>query len=137
MVNEKVPDDNGIAIFRYNNGLFVEIMCSFTSDFGETTTEITGTDGCLIQYYGDAPSCNQSQEHSSSLKWKIYGDIEWNVSPIRSPSNHSERIKGLVPSIIEFAKNKFVPPSPEEYLDSLKMTMMCYESSMQKKQLII
>jgi predicted dehydrogenase len=137
LVDCKIPDDNGIAIFRYKDGLFAEVMCSFTSDFGETTTEINGTEGCLIQYYGDAPSCNQKADHECSLKWKRYGDADWNTCPIQTPKHHTQRIRDLVPSILNFAKNNFTPPSPEEYMDTLKMTLMCYESSMIKKQLLI
>ncbi|MDQ3439574.1 MAG: Gfo/Idh/MocA family oxidoreductase, partial [Planctomycetota bacterium] len=36
----KVPDDHGIAIFRYKDGTFAEVASSFTCLAGENTTEI-------------------------------------------------------------------------------------------------
>ena len=137
LVNSEVPDDNGIAVFRYESGLFAEIQCSFTSDFGETTTELVGTNGMLIQYYGDAPSCNQYEKLNYGLKWKIFGDEEWRKAEIITPENHAFRIKALAPKILEFATGAYEPPSADEYLDSLKMTLLCYESSSQKKQLFL
>ena len=137
LVNPEVPDDNGIAIFRYDSGLFAEIQCSFTSDFGETTTELVGTNGMLIQYYGDAPSCNQSEKLNYGLKWKIFGEEEWRKAEVVTPDTHAFRIKALAPKILEFATGAYDPPSTDEYLDSLKMTLLCYESSSQKKQIVL
>ena len=137
LVNPEVPDDNGIAIFRYDSGLFVEIQCSFTSDFGETSTELVGTDGMLIQYYGDAPSCNQAEKSNYGLKWKIFGDGQWRKAEVDSPENHSFRIKALAPKILEFAQGAYDPPSSDEYLYSLILTLLCYESSSQKKQIVL
>ena len=137
LVNPEVPDDNGIAIFRYDSGLFAEIQCSFTSDFGETTTELVGTDGMLIQYYGDAPSCNHAEKSNCGLKWKMFGDGQWRHAEVDSPENHSFRIKALAPKIIEFAQGLYDPPPSDEYLDSLTLTLLCYESSSQKKQILL
>ena len=137
LVNPEVPDDNGIAVFRYDSGLFAEIQCSFTSDYGETTTELVGSNGMLVQYFGDAPSCNQPKKSNYGLKWKIFGDEQWRTAEIASPENHSFRIKALAPKIIEFAQGVYEPPSSEEYLDSLTMTLLCYESSEQKKQIVL
>ncbi|MEK9763258.1 MAG: hypothetical protein VW729_11315, partial [Deltaproteobacteria bacterium] len=88
-----------------------------------------------IQYYGDAPSCNQSEKLNYGLKWKIFGDEEWLKEKIVTPENHAFRIKALAPKILEFAKGVYDPPSTDEYLDSLTMTLLCYESSSQKKQI--
>ena len=71
------------------------------------------------------------------LKWKIFGDEQWRTAEIASPENHSFRIKALAPKIIEFAQGVYEPPSTEEYLDSLTMTLLCYESSEQKKQIVL
>ena len=128
LVNSSIPDDNGIAIFRYTNGMFAEIMCSFTSDIGETTTEIIGTNGYLVQYYGDLTSCNQKHEYSKTLKWKIHGDENWTYSDIKSPKKHVSRIRSLVPEFLSFINGK-IPPPPISYFESLKMTLDCYESS--------
>src|SRR5262249_17890415 len=51
LLNPGVPDDNGVAIFRYKSGLIAEVACSFTCLAGENTTEITGDKGVVIQNY--------------------------------------------------------------------------------------
>ncbi len=43
--NPKVPDDNGIAIFRYADGSMSEVVSSFVCLAGENTTEIVGENG--------------------------------------------------------------------------------------------
>ena len=55
--NPKVPDDQGIAVFRYRSGALAEVVSSFTMLAGENTTEIIGPRGVVIQNYGDVPSC--------------------------------------------------------------------------------
>ncbi|MBT7203427.1 MAG: hypothetical protein HN867_08055, partial [Deltaproteobacteria bacterium] len=91
----------------------------------------------LIQYYGDAPSCNQAEKSNYGLKWKIFGDGQWRHAEVDSPENHSFRIKALAPKILEFAQGAYDPPSSDEYLDSLKLTLLCYESSSQQKQIVL
>ena len=87
----------------------------------------------LIQYYGDAPNCNQAEKSNCGLKWKIFGYEEWRKADVDLPENHSFRIKELAPKILEFAQSVYDPPSSDEYLDSLTLTLLCYESSSQKK----
>ena len=62
---------------------------------------------------------------------------EWRKAEVVTPENHAFRIKALAPKILEFATGAYEPPSADEYLDSLKMTLLCYESSLQKKQIVL
>lgn len=57
LVNPSVPDDNGVAIFRYARPMIAEVDCSFTCLAGENTTEVTCENGVIIQNFGDAVSC--------------------------------------------------------------------------------
>ena len=56
LLNPKIPNDNGVAIFRYADGKIAEVCCSFTCVAGENTTEIVGDKGVIVQNYGDAPT---------------------------------------------------------------------------------
>ena len=56
LLNPDVPDDNGIAIFRYADGLIAEIACSFTAVAAENTVELFAEKGVLVQNLGDLTS---------------------------------------------------------------------------------
>jgi len=56
--NQRIPMDNGIAVFRYAGGPLAEVNCSFTCAAAENTTEIVCEKGTIVQNYGDAVSCN-------------------------------------------------------------------------------
>jgi len=55
-IDPRIPQDNGIAIFRYPDDVIAEVSCTFAAPAGENTTEIVGDQGVLIQNYGDQPS---------------------------------------------------------------------------------
>ena len=127
--SEKVPDDHGIAIFRYADGTFAEVACSFTCLAGENTTEIVAEDGVVIQNYGDGPSC-QVPHPPTGLKWIRKGEKDWTISPIPSPQSHGERIAALAPELLRFLRGEREPIcSAEDGRASLKMTLASYRSS--------
>src|SRR5690606_3536957 len=77
-INPRVPDDQGIAIFRYADGTLAEVDSSFTCVAGENTTEITCEGGVIIQNYGDAVSCNVPRPPGAvGLKWYLRDGEGW------------------------------------------------------------
>lgn len=131
LVNPQVPDDQGIAIFRYADGTFAEVCCSFTCVAGENTTEIVGEKGVVIQNFGDAPSCGVPRAAGAAgLKWFLHSTGQWTESDIASPPGHGERIAGLAGPLLEFLQGKRPPiATAEEGRTSLKLTLACYDSS--------
>ncbi len=129
--SEKVPDDHGIAIFRYKDGTFAEVVSSFTCLAGENTTEIVGEDAVIIQNYGDGPSAQVPRPaDAAGLKWFVKGGKEWLKSATPSPAGHGERIAALAPELAKFLKGeREAICSAEEGRTSLKMTLACYESA--------
>jgi predicted dehydrogenase len=127
--SERVPDDHGVAVFRYADGTFAEVACSFTCLAGENTCEIVGEDGVIIQNYGDGPSC-QVPHPPTGLKWFTKGAKDWTVSPIASPAAHGERIAALAPELLKFLKGQRPPIcTAEEGRASLRMVLACYRSA--------
>ena len=107
LVNPKVPSDNGIAIFRYPDGVLAEVVCSFTCPAGENTTEIVGTEGVVIQNYGDAPSAGAPRPpQAAGLKWYLCERRDWIVSDIPSPATHGARIAGLAGPLAGFLRGR-------------------------------
>ncbi len=131
LVNPNVPDDTGIAIFRYADGTFAEVASSFTCVAGENTTEIVGERGVAIQNFGDLVSCNVPRAAGAiGLKWFTTETNQWTDSGLPSPANHGERLKALAPEIV-----KFLHGDREAICDaaqgrvSLAMTLACYRSA--------
>jgi len=129
--NKQIPDDNGIAIFRYLDGTFAEVASSFVCLAGENTTEIVGENGVVIQNFGDAPSCSAPRDPATpGLKWLLKGQSSWTTSDMPSPKSHAERIAGLAPEIFKFLEGKRPPiATAQEGRTSLAMTLACYISA--------
>lgn len=129
--NPKMPNDNGIAIFRYpDGGPLVEVSCSFTNNAAENTTEIIGEKGSIIQNYGDGPSCNAPRpENACGLKWFIVNENKWIYSDLSTPPNHGDRIAGLAEPLAEFLLGKRPPiATAEDGRNALRMLLATYVS---------
>ncbi|MCL5269160.1 MAG: Gfo/Idh/MocA family oxidoreductase [bacterium] len=133
LLNPKIPNDNGIAIFRYPNGMLAEVVCSFVCPAHENTTEIVCEKGTVIQNYGDAISCNPGvprPEGAEGLKWFLMDKGQWIPSGIPSPAGHGERIQGLAGPLSEFFHGRRPPiATAREGRESLRMVLACYVSS--------
>ena len=139
LVNPKVPNDNGVAIFRYADGTFAEVCCSFTCLAGENSTEIIAENGVVIQSFGDGPSAAAPRTAGvPGLKWLMKGDKQWTVSDIASPAGQGDRIAGLSRPLADFLHGRRGPlATAEEGREVLKMTLACYESAEQGRRVTL
>ena len=139
LVNPHVPDDQGIAVYRYAQGTFAEIVSSFTCVAGENTTEIVGERGTIVQNFGDAPSCNAPRPSGAvGLKWFVQGDEQWRVSEIDSPQNHGERIAALAEPLAAFVRDEGPPlASAEEGRAALRMTLAAQQSAIEGRRMAL
>jgi predicted dehydrogenase len=135
----RVPNDNGIAIFRYPGGPIAEVVCSFTCPAAENTTEVTAEKGSIVQNYGDVPSCSvPPAERGPGLKWYTVESGRWTSSDIPSPAGHGERISGLAGPLAEFLHGRRPPiATVEEGRTSLRMTLACYVSTREGRRVRI
>lgn len=127
----KVPNDNGIAIFRYKNGPIAEVTSSFTCAAGENTTEIIAENGSIIQNFGDGPSCNVPRpEGGIGLKWLLGDADHWTISDIATPPNHGHRIAGLAEPLAAFLRGeREAIATAEEGRTALRMVLATYVSN--------
>ncbi len=127
----RVPDDHGVAVFRYRDGTFAEVVSSFVQLAGENTCEIVGEEGVIIQNYGDGPSSQVPRPRDAvGLKWFLKGSKEWFNSATPSPAAHGERIAALAPELLKFLKGERPPIcTAAEGRTTLRMTLACYESA--------
>jgi predicted dehydrogenase len=139
LCDPRVPNDNGIAIFRYPGGPLAEVVCSFTCPAAENTVEVVAEKGAIIQNYGDVPSCNVPRpEGACGQKWYTSDSQQWTCSEIASPPNHGHRIAGLAAPLSEFLHGRRAAiASAEEGRTSLRMTLACYVSTREGRRVRI
>lgn len=137
LVNPRMPDDNGIAVFRYADGAFAEVVFSATCTAAENSTEIVGERGCAIQNYGDAPSCNVPRPVDAvGLKWFLRDAHAWTDSGLPSPAGHGARIKALSGPLADFLHGRRPPiATAAEGRDVLRLTLACHDAAASGRRL--
>jgi predicted dehydrogenase len=139
LLNPAVQNDTAIVIFRYADGSFAEVSCSFVAVAAENVTEALCEKGAIIGNYGDVPSTNIPRPPGGvQLKWFLHGAKEWMLSQTPEIKEHGERISGLALPLAEFLQNK--RPSiatAEEGRDVLKLVLACYTSAELGQRVII
>ncbi len=129
MINPKVPNDTGIALFKYADGMIADISCQFTTVAAEIGTEVYGDKGSIQQYFDDGPSTKLPHEGVPGLKWYIKPDENWTLSDIPSPKSHGERIYHQGVQLAEFLRGGAPVCTAEEGRDSLRLVLACYVSA--------
>ncbi|MGI6691772.1 MAG: Gfo/Idh/MocA family protein [Christensenellales bacterium] len=129
MYTPLIPNDNGVALFKYKNGMIAEISCSFTNRASEISTEVYTRNGSIQQYYGDLPSTMVPRDESlPGLKWFRVGDTSWTLSDIPSPKGQGDRIRAQAGPLAHFLNGGPTICSAEEGRDSLRLVLACYLS---------
>ena len=139
MHDSRVPNDNGIAIYRYANGLIAEVVGSFVSPAGENTVEVTAEKGNIVQNYGDATTCSVPRPADApGLKWYSAETKAWTSSDIPSPNSQGVRIAGLAEPLADFLNGRRPPiATAEDGRTTLRMTLACYVSSREGRRVRI
>ena len=132
LINPKVPDDTGVAIYRYPDGMIAVLECSFTCVAAQDTTSMFGSKGTILQDYGDGPSCSNPPppEGACGVKFIIAGEKQWTPVNIPSPKNHGERIAGVARHAVDFllGKREAIATADEGRIATL-MVLGAYESA--------
>ncbi|MDR3708628.1 MAG: Gfo/Idh/MocA family oxidoreductase [Capsulimonadaceae bacterium] len=138
-LDPRVPNDNGIAVFRYPDGPLAEVVGSFVSPAGENTVEVTAERGNIVQNYGDATTCAVPRpEGAAGLKWYTVDKKDWTYSDIASPTSQGTRIAGLSEPLADFLNGRRPAiATAEEGRTVLRMTLACYVSSREGRRVRI
>ncbi len=139
LFNPAVPNDNAIAVFRYADGSFAELSCTFVAVAGENVTEVICEKGSIIGNYGDVPSCNIPWPPGGiQLKWFLAAAGKWEASDLPDIRDQGARIAGLAAPLADFLRGRRPAiATAEEGRDVLRMTLACYESAEQGKRIML
>jgi predicted dehydrogenase len=134
--NPRIVNDNALAVFRYADGAFAEISCSFAAVAGENTLEVVTQNGMIVGNYGDLVSCMVPRPAGGiQLKWYVQGDGKWTVSDLPDITSQGDRIQGLAGPLAEFLQGRRPPiATAEEGRDVLRLVLACYASAEQGKR---
>ena len=131
VLTDAAPDDTGVAVFRFEDGLFADILNASVTLAGENTTEIYGDRGVIIQNHGDAPSCGVKPPHPIGVK--LYQTDRaadgWQDLGVAVPGSHGERIAGVARPFIDSFKTRTPMCSARDGRVSVEMCLACYRAA--------
>lgn len=132
IITDCAPDDNGVAVYRFAKGEMGILLNSSTVMAGENTTEIYGSKGCLIQNYGDGPSCAVPRPAGApALKVFRYGERDWETFEVPADSlDQANRIRRVPrPWIDSLLADAPPPASAEDGRAATEMILGAYRAA--------
>ena len=138
VITHVAPDDNGVALFRFEHGEMGVLFNSSTVMVAENTTEIYGEKGCVIQNYGDAPSCGVPRcPEGPAVKMFRYGESNWRDLGIPIPENHGVRIQAVPRPWVDSLIHETPPTvTGRDGRVSIEMILGAYESARTGRRVI-
>lgn len=110
VVTDVAPDDNGVAVYRFAKGEMGVLLNSSTQVAAESTTEIYGDAGTILQYHGDAVSSSLPRP-PGAVALKIYraGEADWEAFDFDVQRPHADRIRALARPLVDFLHGRRGP----------------------------
>ncbi len=129
--NPRIVNDHAIAVFRYRDGTFAEVSCSFAAAGGENCLEILCENGIIIGNYGDQATCMLPRPPGGiQLKWFVQGDTGWTVSDLPDITDQGQRLGGLAAPLADVLHKRRPPiANAREGRDVLRMILACYHAA--------
>ncbi|HAA77805.1 TPA: gfo/Idh/MocA family oxidoreductase [Candidatus Latescibacteria bacterium] len=131
VVTNVAPDDNGVAIYRFESGMMGTLFNGSTTVAGVNTTEIYGDEGTILQDYGDAPSTSAPRlEGAKPLRYIRKGDDAWTEIDLPIPASQGERIAAVPRPWVNYLKGETnTHVSSVEGRRSVEMVLGAYEAT--------
>jgi predicted dehydrogenase len=131
VVTDVAPDDNGIAIFRFAKGEIGVLLNSSTTLAAISTTEIYGSEGTIVQDFGDLPSTNAPRPAGAAALRMIHkGDRQWTEFDFPIPASHGERLKAVPRPFVDYVRGLTGQTiSAEEGRVCVEMLLASYQSA--------
>lgn len=139
VVTAVAPDDNGVAIFRFESGAIGTLFNSSTTVAGVNTTEIYGDEGTIIQDFGDGPSTAAPRAHTGApLRMIRNGESHWTTFDLPVPASQAERIAAVPRPFIDYVRGiSDAHVSAEEGRKSVEMILGAYRSAREGRRIAL
>jgi predicted dehydrogenase len=130
VVTDVSPDDNGIAIYRFKHGEIGILLNSSTTVAAVGTTEIYGTEGTIIQDYGDSPATSAPRPSDAvPLRMIRAGEDHWTEFKMTIPAGQGERIAAIPRPFVDYVRGLTdATISAQEGRKSVEMVLAAYRS---------
>ena len=130
VVTDVSPDDNGLAVYRFGRGEIGILLNSSTTVAAVSTTEIYGTEGTLIQDYGDGPATSVPRPQDAvPLRLIRQGDKRWTEFQLPIPGSQGERIAAVPRPFVDYVRGLTDQSiSAYEGRKSVEMVLAAYRS---------
>jgi predicted dehydrogenase len=131
VVTNVAPDDNGVAVYRFQRGEIGVLLNSSTTLAAVNTTEVYGDQGTLVQDHGDLPSTNAPRsESASALRLYRAGDQQWTDFGLPIPASHADRLKAVARPFIDYVRGLTEATLPaEDGRVAVEMALGAYRSA--------
>ena len=139
IVTHVAPDDNGVAIYRFADGIMGILFNGSTTVAGVNTTEIYGDQGTIVQDYGDSPATSAPRPADAvPLKYIRRGDDAWTEFPMHIPGSQGDRIAAIPRPFVDYIRGLTDERvSPEEGRVSVEMVLGAYESAREGRRVLL
>ncbi len=140
LLDPKVPDDNGVALYRFEGGTIGILESSFTLVAADETTNINGENGVIIQRWGDGPSCSTPPppKDAKGLRYFMRGEKDWNTVDLPTPSSHGMRISQVAEPALAFLKGeRDAIATAEEGRTVTEMILAAYASAKEGRRVVV
>lgn len=135
VITNVAPDDTGVALYRFQNGEMGTLFNSSVIMVAENTTEIYGEKGCVVQNYGDGPSCGPRCPEGPAVKMFKYGESAWRPLSVPIPPGHGVRIQAVPRPWVDSLINETPPAvTGREGRVSVEMVLGAYKSAAEGKR---
>jgi len=134
VVTDVAPDDNGVAIYRFEKGVMGILLNSSTQLAAQSTTEIYGDTGTIQHDYGDGPSSHLPAKEAPLRIFK-QGSATW--EPFDFPLvPHHTRISAVPRPLVDYLKGKADPlATAEDGRVAIEMILGAYQSAKEGKRI--
>lgn len=131
VVTHVAPDDNGVALFRFAKKEMGILINSSTMLAAESTTEIYGDKGVIVQNYGDSPASSLPRPPAAvALKLFRAGERNWQHFQFPADAPHAGRIRGVARPAIDYLLGTRGPiATAEEGRVCIQVVLGAYESA--------
>lgn len=137
-LTDVAPDDTGIAIYRWESGPMGVLFNSSITLAGENTCEIYGSEGTIIQNYGDQVSTAHAPTCEAPLKLFRKSTGQWEKVLLEVPASQGERIAAVPRGWIDRLKNNKPPlANAVDGKVSIAMCQAAYESARSGKRIYL